>query len=503
MSAGLRFVAMCTLVGLLTAGTTTLAGPVAADVEGRSEHDLGPLRVSRHQEQFSVSACLIGFEGRGTPLEEVENTLRLLVDGEPALSQDQVIEFDLPAIDGTPDPDDPCTGSMHHFGVWLPMSAVADAGVAMPALGEWTSFELTAVLEIEDPESGHLELESERTVDIGAGDPIGEFTSATPTPDGVRLGGWIVDPEHAVSVRYRVTVNGRDTAVDEVEPDMVAGQLAGELADGPGPSIWEERELGDAHAIDALVPYGEICVYVLLDEAAPIDEGFVGLGCRTTMSGEVRGGIDSATPRSDGARITAHLINPWIDSDEAFPGAWLVPDKGRPLQITEARRRSGLPATYGEVTGWFDFTVDMPLPPGRRTICLEEQGEHSPSWWWKWAESPYEDDVLGCTTVQVPHMPIGAAQVIVNRRRVTVTGWAIDLNGGSPLVLVSVNGKLRASTRTNEPNEDVRRTYGGDGRAGFTVRFDLPRGKHRVCTAWQDTSGGGWSAATCEDVVVK
>ena len=264
---------------------------LTADVEGRSEHDLGPLRVSRHPEQFSVSACLIGFEGRGTPLEEVENTLRLLVDGEPALSQDQVIEFDLPAIDGTPDPDDPCTGSMHHFGVWLPMSAVADAGVAMPALGEWTSFELTAVLEIEDPESGHLELESGRTVDIGAGDPFGEFTSATPTPDGVRLGGWIVDPEHAVSVRYRVTVNGRDTAVDEVEPDMVAGQLAGELADGPGPSIWEERELGDAHAIDALVPYGEICVYVLLDEAAPIDEGFVGLGCRTTMSGEVRGGI--------------------------------------------------------------------------------------------------------------------------------------------------------------------------------------------------------------------
>jgi hypothetical protein len=209
-------------------------------------------------------------------------------------------------------------------------------------------------------------------------------------------------------------------------------------------------------------------------------------------------------PRTNGARIRGNLYSPWIGADEPWPLAFLIPDQGTPMRVDVATRRTGLAPEYGEIQGWFDFDVVMALPPGRRTVCLREMHRHTPKWAWPWDPTYFEeDDILGCHVVQVPHAPVGASEVIVEGRNVRVTGWAVDLNGGSPRVLVWVNGAMRAVTRTNEPNAGIAQMFGGDGRAGFTVPLTLPPGKHKICTAWEDTSGGGWSTPWCEDAVVK
>ena len=84
-----------------------------------------------------------------------------------------------------------------------------------------------------------------------------------------------------------------------------------------------------------------------------------------------------------------------------------------------------------------------------------------------------------------------------------VSGWALDRNGGSPRVLVVIDGLPVAVTRPNRPRPDVAAALGGEGTAGFAVSASASAGSHDVCTLWEDTQGGGWSSPTCSRVVVK
>ena len=490
------------VVALLGGALATLAfsfGPnvpaAGAQTDAPAE-GLGPLEVLRGSEGFGARTCLRGFKVRGRALTEVENTVSVYVNGQLAQVDEQELEFGLPGIDGTPDSTDPCYDTHHYFGVSVPLTAVESSGVELPAPGEWTSFELTTVLEFEGDS-----FSSSRTVDLSAGDPFGALASATPTPDGVRLDGWIVDPEFGGPVRYRVTVNGELFPSDTwTNPAPLAEHQAKHSANFPGPAGWGDKELGGSHTIRAVVPFGTICVDALLDAAASVADGFAPIGCLTTISGAVTGKFDSVTPGKDSARFRGNYFNPWIAADEPFPSILLVPDKGRSVSVSTGTRRTTLPASYGELAGWFDFNVNMALPPGRRTVCLRDGSWSSPVFH---PDLGSQNRTLGCTVVQVPHMPEGSARITLSGRTITVKGYAVDLNGGKPRVMVADNGVLRGATRVSERNDDAKRLVGGDGYDGYTIRFTVPPGEHQVCVAFEDTSGGGWSQGPCSTLVVK
>lgn len=477
-------------VALLTPG---LAPAAAADDGG--EPFLGDLRVRRTVEGFRFSFCVGNVSLVGRTAAEIPHEARIYVNGALATAAANVLRVALPPIGAPPSP----CGSLLWASLQLPLQELAQAGVDQPSTASWEYFDVRVELDVDGDRA-----EATRAVAIGGGPPQSVFNSAVPTPQGVRIGGWIMDPTGAAH-SFMVTVDGRVFPGGEaVDPSREAFFYARHLpvTDVTNPD-WLAAGLGTSHGIGILVPYGRICVFRLIDKISTAADGFEPVGCRTTVPGEVSASFNSVAPHATGARIRGSLYNPWIGPERTWPGVFLVPDRGSARMVLHATRRTALAPQYGEISGWFDFDVNLPLPPGRRTVCIREIGEFSPPMWWPWAASPHSDDILTCRVIQVPHAPVGATDITVDGRRVTVRGWAVDLNGGSPRILVSVNGAIRALTRTREPNADIRRTVGGDGRSGFTVRFDLPPGTHRVCTAWEDTSGGGWSQPSCDTAVVK
>jgi hypothetical protein len=177
------------------------------------------------------------------------------------------------------------------------------------------------------------------------------------------------------------------------------------------------------------------------------------------------------------------------------------------VEATPARDLRG-PLSDG--TGAFRFDHTFPsVPPGNVRFCVVASYGTASTWWLQFIGPPKSvDRELTCSTVyvpsQVPRAPLGVLdRVDVSGRSVTAQGWAFDPNGGSPRVLLAVNGFPAAIGRTGLRRPDVARAVGGNGDAGFALSAELEAGTHDVCTLWEDTTTGRWSTPTCRQTVVK
>jgi hypothetical protein len=136
------------------------------------------------------------------------------------------------------------------------------------------------------------------------------------------------------------------------------------------------------------------------------------------------------------------------------------------------------------------FTLSMPAPAGRHTVCLYAINI-----------GPGASSTLGCRVVTVPSSnPFGQIDTVTTRPgAVTGTGWAIDPDTSSPIMVqMYVDGHANALTWANLPRPDVGAAYPAAGPDhGYTLSMPAAAGRHTVCLYAINTGPGASSTLGC------
>ena len=109
---------------------------------------------------------------------------------------------------------------------------------------------------------------------------------------------------------------------------------------------------------------------------------------------------------------------------------------------------------------------------------------------------------LGCRTVVVSHLPIGALDSVVDLGdRVQVAGWAIDPDTGAALTVhVYVDGVPTVIT-ANAARADLAPIFPAYGAAhGIVASVAVTPGAHTVCAYALDDAGGPNPLLGCRTV---
>jgi hypothetical protein len=96
--------------------------------------------------------------------------------------------------------------------------------------------------------------------------------------------------------------------------------------------------------------------------------------------------------------------------------------------------------------------------------------------------------------------------VRVDGRNVTATGWALDLDGGKPLVRLLIDGRVVATTAPDRRRDDVWNYLGRtvDRNSGYAASANTSAGTHTVCTQLRDSNNAtGWHTERCAVAIVK
>jgi hypothetical protein len=510
------------IAGLILA---LLLGAMAAPSAGAEEaEELGTIGLVRMPNSFVFSACLPGIERTDFSTTVVAAESQILINGALAATSDTAVRWSSPhpGIE-----DDPAANSCPKsifvtFGVMV--EDLPTFGVLPPANGEWRSFEVELRVQLRG-----RTFVGTRSAELGAGRAIGAVTSIHVSSEGAHIRGWAADPGFTGGSALRVTVDGRHwpqrtpNPGDPVEPSTweYVTQLWTNTVD-PDPK-WQRRGLSPMRGFDLTVPHGRVCVYAFEPDPSgslELDRTSRLLGCLTSPITGRRSATLSATASqvlglnpSSTTNVTVRGVgvDPWAGQNPAPREVVLRSLLSGQRGWAVVRPRPDLPTTMPDRSGSFDFVTTMPsVIPGRHTICAYLSKATTPLWWARWSTPPggNGDELLGCTSVVVPGPPApprgNLERLTANGGVITVSGWALDPNGGSPRVLLTRNGVVAGLTQPNRARPDVARLLGGDGRAGFEAKISAPPGEHQVCATWQDTTDGTWvRSPVCANVVVK
>jgi hypothetical protein len=392
----------------------------------------------------------------------------------------------------------------------LGTDVLEQAGVA-PRQGTWTTFGLTLEVDIAGL-AAHFSATQRFSISDGA--PIGAVTGSEWTANGALVRGWAANPSFGPSTRLVVTVDGTDWSPMNLAPASgVHWFVADKRTSDP---LWVERGFADGLGFEFLAPAGTTCV-AAIDERSGVHPA-VPLGCiRSTSDGRPTAVVTqiqqlSAPGQFDRpVRVRGYVTDPWAGPGEVA-GLTLVADYGTYYQIHYAE---GEPTTerrgpISDGSGVFRFDVTMSgVAPGNVRFCVAVGRGNEPTWWLNLhLPPPGERRDLGCTVryinAQLPTPPKGALdEMTASGGAVSARGWALDPNGGSPRVMLAIDGRPVAIDRTRLPRPDVRQAVGGDGNSGYQLTAGATAGSHEVCVLWEDTTTGQWSSPMCRQMVVK
>jgi hypothetical protein len=193
-------------------------------------------------------------------------------------------------------------------------------------------------------------------VTVPSGPPFGSVDAVTSGMDGVRVAGWVIDPDTAASVDVHVYVDGVAVAAATADGERadVANAFGG---------------YGAAHGYDvgigALEGAHEVCVYGI--NAGAGDNAL--LGCRQVLlpSRSPFGSLDLVERTTSGVRVAGWVVDPddtasltvHVYVDGVFAGD-AVSDHGRDDLL------SAVPG-YGAEHG---FDAVVPAAAGERDVCV-------------------------------------------------------------------------------------------------------------------------------------
>jgi hypothetical protein len=182
--------------------------------------------------------------------------------------------------------------------------------------------------------------------------PFGNVEQVSIVPDGgIRVKGWVIDPDSASSIAVDVYVDGgfaQRIVADADRPDVQA------IYPGHG------RALG----YDVVLPFPDartVCVYGI--NAGPGDNAT--LGCRPHVH-EPFGSLDRLDVAAGGLRLQGWAIDP----DRAGPIEVHVYVDGHIAAITRADRdRPDIAAAFPSYGGPHGYDVTVPVPRGAHQVC--------------------------------------------------------------------------------------------------------------------------------------
>lgn len=485
----------------------------------QEQHSITVMVGDRFPEGMMVSACLDGVERRGSATAVAAST-EILVRGRSLGTVADAVAWRSVA------PAPGCPG-----GVWavvrLDVDDFAFEGYPDVPVNQWGEARVDLRVTLDDgPHAGELHVGS-RQFTLTDGPPRGSISTQQATPDGWRITGYAVDPTGAGPVRLRYTTRGWNV-FGSVRLPTNWSQIPVHRADGPTrfqdqtstPWLWSQGLRG-AYWFDEVVPFGASCVYAQDPRAASdrLDASSIPIGCVGHGSSDISGlrtaRIDTVRlstwgpPLQQDLIVTGTMTDPWVAPGEPGPVLRVRVEGSGESVLVRARPRPDLVGPMPDLSGAFDFVATVPrVSQGIKRICLYDRSTTHPPQWSDWMWPP--DATLDCrdgmpVPSSAPSPAVGFLDTVtVDGRRVTMTGWALDRDGGTPRVLLSSNGRLIALTTPSLPRPDVRREYGGDGRAGFSTSVELPPGSHLICPAFGDTTyPDRWGGGPCASVVVK
>jgi uncharacterized membrane protein len=236
--------------------------------------------------------------------------------------------------------------------------------------------------------------------------------------------------------------------------------------------------------------------------SCPGEQLYARLGLIRNRVAELANEVVHASPAAswEATRTTAAAggVGGW-GFDPSEPTRSLVVDAvvdGASHPVLADRSRPDVANAYPGAGAAHGFSVDVPVSPGRHTVCL-----------WVRNVGPGVDQLLGCRDVTaVNAAPVGFVdQVVATPSSIRVAGWALDTDAGTaPVdVHVYVNGAHLATARADGSRPDIGAAYPAAGAAhGFSLELPVAAGAHWVCVYAINAPAGANPSLGCRDVTV-
>lgn len=307
-----------------------------------------------------------------------------------------------------------------------------------------------------------------------ANTPFGSVDSIRRAPGGLRVSGWVIDPnaESSSDVHIYVGSAGYPTTASISRPDVAA-----------------TFGFGDLHGFSMIVPTGAgaitVCVYGI--NVGPGGNALI--RCYSvTVSSDPLGSMDGVERAPGGMRIAGWALDPDIaDSIQvrAYVGDLSV------IARADGSRPDLQPwfPGYGVAHG---FSTLVPAQAGRQRVCTYAINQGAGV-----------DTALRCVDVTVevsPHGSLDGVQRTGDGMR--VSGWAIDPDVATPItVSVYSNGVFVGSMVASTARPDVGAAYPRYGAGhGFSGLVTAQPGRQTVCAYGINVASGGNALLGCTSV---
>ncbi|MDQ1731565.1 MAG: hypothetical protein QOK10_1724 [Pseudonocardiales bacterium] len=293
----------------------------------------------------------------------------------------------------------------------------------------------------------------------GAVNPIGNVDLLTAVPGGVRVAGWVYDPDTTAPIEVDIYANstGYSFQAADNRPDLVAAFGA----------------IGSAHGFDVTIPVTSsapqnVCVYGINVGAG----GNTQVKCVTVpgWTGSPYGAVDTLTAAAGKLNVSGWAIDP----DSASPVTGQVSIDGAMTPFTADQSRADIAAAYPSYGGAHGYSVTANLSPGMHNVCVYATN----------IAGSGSTTTLGCKTVTVATgLPIG---VIDNVSAIpgyfSVAGWALDPDTASPIQVHVYVDSVGVALIANLSRTDIATAFPGYGaNHGYDAAIPATPGQHQVC----------------------
>lgn len=313
------------------------------------------------------------------------------------------------------------------------------------------------------------------------GPPFGSVDSWEPTPTGVRISGWVVDPDTSAPVDIRVKS-------DEV-------LLLRAKADATRVDVGQQYPgYGEKHGFVVDVPLapGTQTVCVAANNVGVGSNRTLGCTELTPIGGDPVGAITSVEVVNGGVRVRGWAIDP----DSVGPVTVRIKsDEQQVARVLADAEDEAVAEAYRAFGPRHAFAVDLKLPAKAQNLCVAVNNV-----------GVGVNRTVGCRTVTPQGGdPFGAVTTLdQSANAVTLLGWAIDPDTVDPIsVRVKVDEQQVASATARADRGELAATYPGFGtQHGFEVRIELAAGTHTVCVAMNNVGAGVNRTLPCRTVTV-
>jgi len=296
-----------------------------------------------------------------------------------------------------------------------------------------------------------------RTVEVGA--PFGSVDSVVAVPAGVRVTGWVIDPDTVGPVKIHIYVDGAfrgEFTADRPRPDVGAAHPAY----GPNHGFVE----------NVLTAPGVRRIDVYAINVGGGSNPLVASRSVNVLSGNPFGSFDRVIPGPGTARIQGWVIDP----DSLGPTKLHVYVDGRfRAELSADEPRPDVAAQYpghGTARGFDD-------------VIAVAAGLHQIDVYGINTGAGTANPLIGRRSVQIGGDPFGSLDGAVGGAgSITVRGWAIDPDTAAPITVhVHLDGVPVASATADRPRSDVGAAYPAYGPDhGFELTVPAAPGSRRV-----------------------